>query len=58
MEVLVSEHLTEAIPEVKVEEKDCLIMSSKVVDILDVPINTALGRADSEELSLVHIVWD
>ena len=58
MEALVSENLTDVIPEAKVEETGSLPMNSKLTDILDVPINTAQGWADSEELSLLHIVWD
>jgi len=58
MEVLVSENLTDVIPEAKVEETGSLPTNSKLTDILNVPINTARGWADSEELSLLHIVWD
>jgi len=42
----------------EVEETDSLVMSSKVDDILDVPVNTVKGWANSEELSFLHIVWD
>jgi hypothetical protein len=45
-------------PEVEVEETDSLVISGKVADILDVPVNTYKGWANSEELSLLHITWD
>jgi hypothetical protein len=58
MEVLVSERMADVIAEAKIEEKNPPTMSSKVADILNVPVNTARGRVDFEELSLLHIVWD
>jgi len=45
-------------PEAEVEETDSLVISGKVADILDVPVNTVTGWANSEELSLLHITWD
>jgi len=45
-------------PEAEVEETDSLVISGKVADILDVPVNTCKGWANSEELSLLHITWD
>ena len=45
-------------PEAEVEETDSLVISGKVADILDVPVNTYKGWANFEELSLLRIVWD
>ena len=36
-------------PEAEVEETDSLVISGKVADILDVPVNTYKGWANSEE---------
>ena len=45
-------------PGAVVEEIESPVISSKVADILDVPINTVRGWANSEDLSLLHITWD
>ena len=45
-------------PEAEVEETEPSVISSKVADILDAPVNTVRGWANSEELSLLHITWD
>jgi hypothetical protein len=58
MDGLVTEYPAVGISEAEVEETDSLIISGKVADILDVPINTVRGWANSEELSFLHIVWD
>ncbi len=58
MDGLVTEYPADGISEAEVEETDSLIISGKVADILDVPINTVRGWANSEELSFLHIVWD
>ena len=58
MNVVITEYPAEKVTDGEVEEIDSMPKAGVVVDILDVPINTVRGWANSEELSFLHIVWD
>jgi len=58
MDSVITEYPAEIATDGEVEEIDSMSEARVVVDILDVPVNTYKGWANSAELSLLHIAWD
>jgi len=54
---IITEYPAEIVSDGEVEEINSVPTAGVVADILDIPVNTSKGWANSEELSFLHIVW-